>query len=142
MLDDAKRTVVPSYKILVVEDFAPFRRFICSELRERPEFQIIETSDGLEAVQMTAELRPDLIVLDIGLPNLNGIEVARRVRKLAPASKILFVTQLASPDVVQQALSFGALGFVDKSRAYTDLFPAIDAALRNQPFVSSNLKCR
>jgi len=66
-----------------------------------------EASDGLEAVQKSEELQPDLIVLDIGLPSLNGIEAARRIRNLAPKSKILFLSQESSADVVQEALNSG-----------------------------------
>src|SRR5271169_4770234 len=72
-------------RVLVVEDFAPFRQFICSMLEKRPELQVIgRVSDGLEAVQKAEELQPDLILLDIGLPTLSGIEAARRIRKLSP----------------------------------------------------------
>ena len=98
-------------RILVVEDYEPFRRFVCSTLGKTPELQIIgEASDGLEAVQKAEELQPDLILLDIGLPTLNGIEAARRIRKLSPESKILFVSQESSADVVQEALSVGGTG--------------------------------
>jgi DNA-binding NarL/FixJ family response regulator len=107
-----------SVRALVVDDYEPFRRFICSTLRKRPELRIVgEVSDGLEAVQRAEELQPDLIVLDIGLPSLNGIEAARRIRKLSPKSKILFVSQESSADVVQEALSLGALGYVVKAHA-------------------------
>ena len=107
-----------SVRVLVVEDYATFRRFVCSTLGKRPELQIVgEASDGLDAVQMTEELRPDLIVLDIGLPALNGIEAARRIRKLSPKSKKLFVSQESSADVVEEALRLGALGYVVKSHA-------------------------
>jgi CheY-like chemotaxis protein len=71
-----------SFRVLVVEDFAPFRQFVCSTLGERPDMQVVgEVSDGLEAVQKAGELQPDLVVLDIGLPRLNGLEAARQVRK-------------------------------------------------------------
>ena len=79
-------------KILVVEDFDLFRRFICSKLESRTEFHITQASDGFEAVQKAEELQPDLVLLDIGLPNLDGIEVARRVGKIAPLAKILFLS--------------------------------------------------
>ena len=79
--------------VLVVEDFEPIRRFVCSTLKKNPELQVIgEVSDGLEAVQKAEELQPDLVVLDIGLPSLHGIEAARRILKLSPQSKILFVS--------------------------------------------------
>ena len=106
----------------MVEDFEPFRRFICSTLRKRPEFQIVEeVTDGLEAVQKAEELQPDLIMLDIGLPSLNGIDAARRIRKLSPKSKILFMSQESSADVVQEALALGALGYVVKAHAGSEL---------------------
>jgi len=130
------RTVV-SLRVLIVEDFEPFRRFICSTLGGRPDLQVIcEVSDGLEAVQNAEELKPDLILLDIGLPTLNGIEVARQIRKLTPASKIIFLSQESSADVVREALSLGALGYVIKTRAGRDLLPAVEAAIRGKQFVS------
>jgi DNA-binding NarL/FixJ family response regulator len=89
---------VPTVRVLVVDDYEPFRRFVCSTLRKRPELQIIgEASDGLEAVHKAEDMQPDLIVLDIGLPTLDGIEAARRIRKLSPQSKILFVSQESLP---------------------------------------------
>ena len=124
----------------MVEDFEPFRRFICSTLRKRLEFQVIEeVTDGLEAVQKAEELQPDLIVLDIGLPSLNGMDAARRVRKLSPKSKILFMSQESSADVVQEALSLGALGYLVKTYAGSELLPAVEAVLQGRQFVSSGL---
>jgi CheY-like chemotaxis protein len=98
-----------------------------------------EVSDGLEAVQKAQELQPDLIVLDIGLPTLNGIEAARRIRKLSPESKILFMSQESSADVVQEALALGALGYVVKVHAGSDLLPAVGAVLGGRQFVSASL---
>jgi DNA-binding NarL/FixJ family response regulator len=124
-------------RVLVVDDHEPFRRFVRATLSTRPELQIIsEASDGLEAVQKAVELQPDLIVLDIGLPSLNGIEAARRIRKLSPNSTILFLTQESSAEVVQEALCIGALGFVVKAHAGSELLAAVEAVLRNQQFVS------
>jgi DNA-binding NarL/FixJ family response regulator len=128
-------------RVLVVEDHEQFRSFVRATLSTRPELQVIsEASDGLEAVQKAAELQPDLIVLDIGLPSLNGIEAARRIRKLAPNSKILFLSQESSAEVVQEALSVGAMGFVVKAHAGSELLAAVEAVLRNQQFVSRTLK--
>jgi CheY-like chemotaxis protein len=93
-------------------------------------------SDGLEAVQKADELQPDLILLDIGLPSLNGIEVARQIRKLSPKSKILFVSQESCADVVQGALGTGAQGFVFKIDAERELLEAVNAVLRGEQFVS------
>ncbi|MGA7292913.1 MAG: response regulator [Terriglobales bacterium] len=127
-------------RVLVVEDYEPFRRFVCSTLRKRPELQIVgESSDGLEAVRNSEELQPNLIVLDIGLPSLNGIEAARRIREFSPESKILFVSQESSADVVQVAFSAGALGYVLKSHAGSELSAAVEAVLKDRKFVGSGL---
>jgi len=128
-------------RVLVVDDNEPFRRFVRATLSTRLGFEIIsEAADGLEGVQKAVELQPALIVLDIGLPKLNGIEAARRIRKLSPKSKILFLTQESSAEVVQEAISLGALGFVIKAHAGRDLSAALEAVLRNEPFISSTLK--
>jgi len=125
-------------RILVVEDFEDFRRVVCSALKQRPEFKIAEASDGLEAVKKAEELQPDLILLDIGLPSLNGLEVARCLKKLAPSAKTLFFSQEFSSEVVQEALTLG-LGYVHKSHFHSDLLPAIEAIFAGKRFVSPNL---
>ena len=103
-------------RVLVVDDYERFRRIVCSTLGKRRDLQVVgEASDGLEAVHKAEELQPDLIVLDIGLPTLNGIEAARRIHKLCPECKILFVSQESSADLVQEALGPGARGYVVKT---------------------------
>jgi DNA-binding NarL/FixJ family response regulator len=125
-----------SSRVLIVEDSEPFRNFICSTLGKRPELQIVDqVSDGLQAVRRAEELRPDLIVLDIGLPSLNGIEAARQIRRLSPKSKILFVSQESSADVVQEALGTGASGYIVKTDAGRELLEAVSAVLRGEQFV-------
>ncbi len=123
-------------RILVVDDYEPWRRFVSTTLQKQPTLQVIgEALDGLEAVQKAEELHPDLIVLDIGLPSLNGIEVARRIRKLSPKSKILFASQGSSADVVQEALGTGAHGYVVKTDARRELLTAVNAVLRGEHFI-------
>jgi DNA-binding NarL/FixJ family response regulator len=129
-----------SVRVLVVEDYRPWLRFISSELQKVANLQAVgEVADGEEAVQRAEELQPDLILLDIGLPTINGIEVARRIREVSPASKILFVSETRSPEIAEEALNTGAGGYVLKSDAASDLLPAIKAVLQGKRFVSASL---
>src|SRR4029077_12629929 len=129
-----------SIRILMADDFEGWRRQARSLLQARPEWQIVaEASDGSEAIQKAEELKPDLIVLDIGLPKLNGIEAARRIRQLSPSSKILFLSQNNDLDVVRAALGT-AQGYVYKTDFRRDFLPAIEAVLRGQQFVSSSFR--
>jgi DNA-binding NarL/FixJ family response regulator len=125
-------------RILLADDFGPWRSFVASQLKTNPEWQIIsEASDGLEAVQKAKELQPDLIVLDIGLPKLNGIEAASSIRKVAPDSKILFLGANRSSDIAVAALSSGGQGYVVKSDSAGELLMAVEAVLQGRRFVSS-----
>ena len=126
--------------VLVVDDYEPFRQFVFSILRERSDLQIIgEASDGLEAIQKAEDLRPDLILLDIGLPSLNGIEAARRIRRLVQESKIVFVSQESSADLVEEAFRLGAKGYVVKIDVGSDLLSAVSTVLRGETFSSTRL---
>jgi DNA-binding NarL/FixJ family response regulator len=130
-------------RVLIVDDYEPFRQFIGTKLQTNPQLRIVkEVCDGAEAVQQAQELQPDLILLDIGLPTLNGIEAARRIRKVSPTAKILFVTENRSTDIAEEALSTGAGGYVVKSDAGSELLPAIEAVLHGKQFVSAGLKDR
>src|SRR5215469_18472694 len=122
-------------RILLVDDFQPFRTFVTS-LFGGNGYVFYEASDGLEAVAKAQELQPDLILLDIHLPKLNGFEVARRLRQLAPSSKIMFFTQENSPEVVQEAIDLGTYGYVAKGSAKADLLAALAAVLQGKRFVS------
>jgi DNA-binding NarL/FixJ family response regulator len=128
-------------RILVVDDFEPWRQHICSRLKTRPELQVVgEAWEGLEAVQIAEELKPDLILLDIGLPDLNGIEAANRLCQRVPGAKIIFLTQNNDAELVRAALRNGAQGYVLKADAGRELLPAIKAVLRSEKFVSSGIK--
>ena len=125
---------------LVVEDGEDFRHFLCSTLIKTTECEIVgEASDGLEAVYQAEKLQPDLILLDLGLPALNGIQVARRIRQISPGSKILFVSQNSSPEIAQGALNVGAHGYLVKSDT-NELTSAISTVLAGAQFISSRLK--
>jgi len=129
-----------SFRVLVVEDSEPFRRFICSTLGKRTDLLIAgEVSDGLEAVQKAEELHPNLILLDVGLPNLNGIEAARQICKLSPKSQILFVSQESDADVVQEAFRIGARGYLVKVNAGRDLLSAVETVCQGKRFVGAGL---
>ena len=129
-----------SVRVLVVDDYEPWRRFVSTTLQKQPELQIVgEVTDGFEAVQKAQQLQPDLILLDIGLPTLNGIEAARRIREVSPKSKILFVSENRSWDIVEEALRTGAGGYVVKSDATGELLPAVEAVLKGKQFVSASL---
>jgi len=124
-----------SVRILVVEDFEPFRTLVRAILEKNPRLHIIaEVTDGLDAVQKAAGLKPDLILLDIGLPMLNGLDAARLIRKLAPDSKILFVSQEPSIEVVDDVRTLGASGYVVKTRLGSDLLTAVEAVLLGRDF--------
>jgi DNA-binding NarL/FixJ family response regulator len=130
-----------SIRVLIADDYEGWRRQVRLLFKARPQWQIIaEATDGREAVEKAEELKPDLILLDIGLPSLNGIEAALRIRQVSPRSKTLFLSLHNSPDVVQAALDTGALGYVRKTDAQSELLPAVDAVLRGQRYVSRGLK--
>ena len=117
-------------RILIADDFEAWRLKVRDILAERPDYQIIsEACNGLEAVQKTLELRPDLVLLDMAMPRLNGIEAAKRIRKDSPGTTIIFVTQNTDPEIKNAALATGAYAYVLKSDSATTLIPAITAAL-------------
>jgi len=124
-------------RILLVDDFGPWRTSVASVLQENPQWQIIgEASDGLEAIQKAKELQPDLILLDVALPKLNGIEAAPSLCKVAPEAKILYLSANHSKVVVAAALSAGGHGYVVKSDGASELLVAVEAVLQGRRFVS------
>jgi DNA-binding NarL/FixJ family response regulator len=132
-----------TFRVLVVDDYEPWRAFVAATLKNQSKLRIIgEARDGLEAAQIAQQLQPDLILLDIGLPALNGIEAARRIRELSPKSKILFVSDHRSRDIAEEGLRIGAIGYVVKSDAGAELLPALKAALEGRRFISASLAGR
>ena len=140
---DGGRLEKAAFRVLVVDDYERWQRFICSKLQTDTRLQVIgEASDGLEGVQIAQQLQPDLILMDIGLPTLNGIEASRQVLQSAPKTRILFVSEQRSADIVEKALRTGATGYVLKSDAANELLPAVEAVLHGQQFVSTSLSQR
>jgi two-component system, NarL family, nitrate/nitrite response regulator NarL len=123
-------------RVLVVDDYEPFRELIRSLLGKNSSVSIIgEASDGVEAVHQAAVLQPDLVLLDVGLPRLNGIRAAEQMRESAPNSKILFLAQDNCRDVIEAALNLGAIGYLQKSRIHGNLIFAIDTVLEGKQFI-------
>jgi DNA-binding NarL/FixJ family response regulator len=130
----------PTIRVLLAEDYQPFRRFLSSTIHTQLGWNDIhEVADGSDAVQKARELQPQLVLLDIGIPTLNGIEAARRIKKASPDSKILFVSQETSADVVEEGLKTGAEGYVCKMDSGSELLAAIDTVLRGERYISKTL---
>jgi len=126
--------------VLLVDDLGEFRAAISSLLRKQPELQIVaEASDGVEAVEKSQQLQPDIILLDIGLPRLNGIAAAQQIREVAPQSKIIFVTQETSADIMKKAIGSGGMGYVVKTKVESELLKAIELVLEGKQFIGSGL---
>jgi DNA-binding NarL/FixJ family response regulator len=121
----------PKASVLVVDDFEPWRDEIRRILQARPEWKIVsEACDGLEAVRQATELQPDIVLLDLALPTLNGIDAAKIIREKCPKSKIVFVTENTDSEIREAAIGTGASGYVVKTNVARDLLDAIAAALR------------
>jgi DNA-binding NarL/FixJ family response regulator len=124
----------------LVDDFNSWRASVSELLRTRPQWQIVgEAVDGLEAVWKASETKPDVVLLDIGLPTLSGIDASSRICEAVPAAKVVFLTAHNSPEMVHAAFSNGAQGYVLKPDAGTELLAAIDAVLRGKKFLSRRL---
>jgi DNA-binding NarL/FixJ family response regulator len=128
-----------SQRILVVEDHEPYRRFIRAALARRPETEAFEVPDGPAAIEQAEALQPNVILLDLSLPGLDGLDVARRLPRIAPLSKVLVVSSELDPDIIHESLRLGARGYLHKLRCDEDLIPAIDAVLEGP---SASLECR
>ena len=130
-----------SFRILVADSFEPWLNYVCSTLKGREGMQIVgEARDGLEVVQKAIELRPDLVLLSLGLPKLTGIQAAKQIRKAIPGVKLLFATQIVDQDMKAEALSSGADGYVLKMDAQRELLPAIRAIRQGEKFIGGGMQ--
>lgn len=126
--------------ILVVDDFGLWCRYVISCVQTKPGWAVVGVArDGSKAVHKAQELRPDVILMDIGLPGLDGIAAARLIRKLSPGARIVFVSIEANPQLAREAIWAGGLGYVVKTDAPGNLLAAIDAAVQGKRYVSNSL---
>jgi DNA-binding NarL/FixJ family response regulator len=131
-----------SFRILIADGFEPWRRYASSSLQRDESLEIVGmASNGFEAVQKAIELKPDLVLLSVGLsPHLNGLEAAKRIVKAVPGVKLLFATHIIDPEVMAEALSIGAHGYIWKMDAQRELLPAIRAIRQGEKFIGSGMK--
>jgi len=123
----------PIVRVLVVDDFEGWRRYLCATVREIPKIQVIgEAADGREAIRKAQALQPDLLLLDIGLPQLNGIEVARRLRRISPECQIIFFSENRCWDVREEAFRAGGNAYVVKSESSNELISTIHVVLKRK----------
>ena len=131
---------IPSTSVLVVDDFASWRDMVCA-LLERKGLQVVgQAGNAADAIRKAQELKPDLILLDIRLPDATGIETASQILQRVPDTKIIFVTQTINTAIAQAAMADGACGYVLKIDAANELLQAIESALRGDKFISSRLR--
>jgi DNA-binding NarL/FixJ family response regulator len=127
-------------RVLLVDDFDDFRKFTVLSLEDSPDIAVVgEAATGAEAVAAAELLKPDLVLLDISLPDMNGFEVSERIHQVSPDSRIIFVSANNSRMIAQAAVSDGAMGFVSKNNAVDELIPAIRAVMQGKQFLSQNL---
>jgi DNA-binding NarL/FixJ family response regulator len=133
----------PRIRVLVVDDHELIRRQLCRMLAKQADLDVIsEAADGEGAIRRAEELQPDVILLDIGLPGLDGFTTARHIRKISPSAEILFVSQHDTVQMVREALRAGGRGYVVKGDIVNDLVPAIHAVNERKQFISARLADR
>jgi len=126
---------LPPIRILVVDDHQLVRRGICRVLRQQPDFHIVgEASDGAEAITKAKEHQPDVVVLDIAMPELNGLAATPAIKKVAPQAQVLIVTDYDSPEYASLAFGVGARGFIPKSDITRELAAAVRKVNRGESF--------
>ncbi len=129
-----------AFRILVADDHEVVRRGLCALLQAQPDWEVCgEAADGREALEKTQKLKPDVVILDIGMPSLNGLEATRQILKAMPHTKVLILTLHDSDQVVREVLNAGARGFLLKSDAARDLVAAVEALRRDKTYFTSKV---
>jgi CheY-like chemotaxis protein len=124
-------------RILLVDDHPVVRQGLKTLLEGRPELHVVgEASDGIEALEKVVDLQPDVVVLDVTMPRMNGIEACRLIQQKAPGREVLFVTQHDSPQMMREALTAGARGYVVKSNLARDLVEAVETVSQHREFTA------
>ena len=124
-------------RVLIAEDHTIVRQGLCALLRAEPDIEVIgEASDGLEATKMAQELTPDVVLMDVAMRNLNGLDATRTIKKLFPSMKVLVLTMYDNEEVIFQILRAGASGYLIKDSAMTDLVSAIRAIHQGDSYLS------
>lgn len=127
-------------RVLIVDDHEVVRRGVRSLLETRPDMQVIgEAGDGLDGVEQAKRLKPDVVVMDVSMPKMNGLEATREIRRLLPNTKVLILSQHEIGEMVRQALMAGAHSYVVKSAISNQLIAALDKIQRNEPFEAASL---
>jgi DNA-binding NarL/FixJ family response regulator len=130
-----------AFRIIVADDHAVVRQGICSLLKDHPGWEVVgEAVDGRQAVEMAKNLRPDLVILDIGMPTLNGLDATRQILRDNPDQRVLILTMSDSEQLIREVLGAGARGFVLKSDAAKDLVAAVQALERHRTFFASRVQ--
>jgi DNA-binding NarL/FixJ family response regulator len=129
--------------ILVVDDHPVARKTICALLRAQPDFDVIcDATNGTEAAAQARVFKPDVVVLDINMPGMNGLEAARQIKKVAPSAEILFLSQHAELETIRQAFRVGGRGYVVKSDAGRELISAVHAVLAKNRYLNERFAAR
>jgi DNA-binding NarL/FixJ family response regulator len=129
--------ITMAVRILLVDDHPVVRQGLKTLLQGRPEWEVVgEASDGVEAIEKVNALQPDVVVLDVTMPRMNGIEACRLIQQKAPQREVLFVTQHDSPQMMREALAAGARGYVVKSNLARDLVEAVEAVSQHKEFTA------
>jgi DNA-binding NarL/FixJ family response regulator len=131
---------MPPLKVLIADDHEIVRQGLRSMLEAQRDCQVVgEAGDGRQAVTLTKELNPDVVILDIGMPTLNGLEATRQILKMRPQTKVLILTMHESDSVIREVLDAGARGYILKTDAGRDLVTAVDSLRRNKTFFTSRV---